>query len=603
MQINKGITTRSQFTFSYVLGLLVKRGIITPEQQKELLLAENRFKAIIIKNKGYVQNGIKYIRYEPSPPEIAEAAQIVYNGQKLTEDDIVKIIAEELNLPYLKIDPLKLNADIVTGVLSRPFARSHIVIPIDIKDGNISIAVHNPFDMELIENVKKITGYNTNVILASKSDILNVITEFFGFKKSVKEAEKQINEGVDISNLEQYVKLKSLNEIEYTDRHIVNAVEYILHYAFNQRASDIHIEPKRDYSQVRFRIDGVLHNIYKLPKVVHNAIVSRIKTMARMDIAEKRRPQDGRIKTSQGDNEIELRISSLPVAFGEKIVIRIFDPDVMTKELFELGFGDEELEQYSKLIESPNGMILVTGPTGSGKTTTLYSTLREIASPSVNITTIEDPIEMVYDALNQTQVQPKIDLTFANALRNILRQDPDIIMVGEIRDPETAEMAVHAALTGHLVFSTLHTNDTASTIGRMLELGVKPYLLSSVLLGVLAQRLVRVICPNCKKETFITPDQIQMLGIEVPEGQSHRLVGYYGEGCVKCRYTGYLGRTGIFELMVINDKIRKLINAQADSKEILKVARLDGMSTLRENGIKKIAQGITTVEEVLQVTI
>jgi len=603
MAVTKDFTTHSQFTFSYILNLLVKRGIITHEQQKDLLISENRYKAFIIKNKGQIQNGIKHLRYEPSPPEIAETAQIVYNGQRLSEDDIVKIVAEELGLTYLKIDPLKLNADIVTGVFSRPFARSHIVIPVDIRDGVISIAVHNPFDMELVENIKRITGFNTKIILASKTDILNVITEFFGFKRSVKEAEKQINEGVDISNLEQYVKLKSLNEIEYTDRHIVNAVEYILHYAFNQRASDIHIEPKRDMSQVRFRIDGVLHNIYRLPKVVHNAIVSRIKTMARMDIAEKRRPQDGRIKTGSGDNEVELRISSLPVAFGEKIVIRIFDPDVMTKELFELGFGDDELEQYSKLIESPNGMILVTGPTGSGKTTTLYSTLRDIATPNVNITTIEDPIEMVYDSLNQTQIQPKIDVTFATALRNILRQDPDIIMVGEIRDPETAEMAVHSALTGHLVFSTLHTNDTASTIGRMLELGVKPYLLSSVLLGIVAQRLVRIICPHCKKETLLTPDQIHMLGIEVPEGQKQRLVGYYGEGCVKCRYTGYLGRTGIFELMVINDKIRKLINAQADAKEILKAARLDGMSTLRENGIKKIAQGITTVEEVLQATI
>ena len=600
---DKKYTTKSQFTFAYILGVFSKRGIITPEQQKELLVAENRFKAIIIKNKGYVQNGIKYVKYEPSAPEIAEAAQIVHNGVKLTEDDIVKMIAEELNLEYLKIDPLKLNADIVTGVLSRPFARSHIVIPIDIKDGTISIAIHNPFDMELIENVKRITGYNTKIILSSKTDILNVITEFFGFKRSVKEAEKQMSEGVDISNLEQYVKLKSLNEIEYTDRHIINAVEYIFHYAFNQRASDIHIEPKREFSQVRFRIDGVLHNIYKLPKVVHNAIISRIKTMARMDIAEKRRPQDGRIKTSLNDNEVELRISSLPVAFGEKIVIRIFDPEVMTKELFELGFVDEDLENYSRLINSPNGMILVTGPTGSGKTTTLYSTLREIATPTLNITTIEDPIEMVYDSLNQTQIQPRIDLTFATALRNILRQDPDVIMVGEIRDPETAEMAVHSALTGHLVFSTLHTNDTASTIGRMIELGVKPYLLSSVLLGVLAQRLVRVICPHCKKETLLTMDQIHLLGIEVPEGQTPKLVGSYGEGCVKCRYTGYLGRTGIFELMVINDKLRKLINAQADSKEILKAARLDGMATLRENGIKKIAQGITTVEEVVQATI
>jgi general secretion pathway protein E len=408
--------------------------------------------------------------------------------------------------------------------------------------------------------------------------------------------------GSDLGNLEQLVQLKAMDELEATDKHVVNAVEYMLHYAFDQRASDIHIEPKREQSQVRVRIDGVLHNVTTLPKVVHAAVVSRIKMLARMDIAEKRKPQDGRIKTGKGEQETELRVSTLPVAFGEKVVIRIFDPTLLLQDLSSLGFYPSEYKLYESFVSRPDGMILVTGPTGSGKTTTLYSSLKYLAGPDVNIVSIEDPIEMVVEEFNQVAVHNRIGITFASTLRTILRQDPDIIMVGEVRDAETAANAVQAALTGHLVFATLHTNDSPSAVGRMLDLEVEPFLLSSTLVGVAAQRLVRMICQHCKKKTFLTPDQINTLRMKMPEKSEKKLPVYYGEGCPACRGTGYYGRTAIYEVMPVSQKIVRLINERADTKEIMKVARLDGMLTLRETAIKKLAQGVTTFEEVVRVT-
>ncbi|MBI5525300.1 MAG: type II/IV secretion system protein [Deltaproteobacteria bacterium] len=598
------IKRKSDFSLEYVLDVCERAGIVTLEGRKEILVKEAVFRSRVLKDKGLMKEGAGFIRYEVSPPEIIAQSKSLVPGKDrpITEDEVMEAVGAVLGLQYRKLDPLKLNAEIVTSTLSRPFARRNVVLPVEVQQNRLKVAVANPFDSELFENIKRITGYEIEPVLAAKTDILRIITEFFGFKRSVKAAEKVIQVGVDISNLEQFVKLKSINDIEATDKHVVNAVDYLLHYAFSQHASDIHIEPKREHSNVRFRIDGVLHDIHQLPKNVHPAVVSRIKMLARCDIAEKRRPQDGRIKTTHGDKEVELRVSTLPVAFGEKVVIRIFDPEIMSHDLGELGFFPEELAMYEGFISMPHGMVLVTGPTGSGKTTTLYTTLREIASPEVNITTIEDPIEMVYEGLNQTAVQAKIDVTFASALRNILRQDPDIIMVGEIRDQETAEMSIQSALTGHLVFATLHTNDTAGTIGRFLELGAKPYLLSSVLIGVVAQRLVRSICPYCKRDAFLTPDQIASLGINIPEDSKRRLPVKYGEGCVTCRYTGYSGRTGIFEVLKISDKIRKLIKEKADSREVLKAARADGMMTLRESGIRKMAQGTTTFEEVMAAT-
>jgi general secretion pathway protein E len=374
----------------------------------------------------------------------------------------------------------------------------------------------------------------------------------------------------------------------------------MLQHAFDSRASDIHAEPKRDASLIRFRIDGVLHDIQTMPKVVHNAVVSRLKTMSRLDIAEKRRPQDGRVKTMRGGKEVELRISSLPVAFGEKMVLRIFDPEVLTQDLSSLGFYPEEMLIFNEFISRPHGIVLVTGPTGSGKTTTLYSALKSIASRERNITTIEDPIEMVIEDFNQTAVQPKIGIDFANALRHILRQDPDVIMVGEIRDPETAQYAVQAALTGHLVFSTLHTNDSATSIGRLIDLGVERFLISSTLIGSMAQRLVRRICPHCAGERSLDSEEAASLRLSVPPGK--RIKVKEGQGCHECRGTGYLGRSGIFEILQIDEAIKPMIVDGKDAPEIKREAVKNGMRTLRQSALRKLAEGLTSFEEVVRVT-
>jgi len=396
------------------------------------------------------------------------------------------------------------------------------------------------------------------------------------------------------------VKLKSISELEATDQHVVNAVEYLLYYAYSSRASDIHIEPKREFSLIRFRIDGILHNIHKIPKAVHAPIISRIKTLARMDISEKRRPQDGRIKTSHEGKEVELRISSIPVAFGEKVVIRIFDPAILMQNIEELGFFSREMKLVKSFIANTNGIILVTGPTGSGKTTTLYSLLKVLSTSEVNVSTIEDPIEMVYEGFNQTAVHPQIDLTFANCLRNLLRQDPDIIMVGEIRDLETAENAIQAALTGHLVLSTLHTNDAPSSITRLIDLGVPPFLINATILGIIAQRLVRKVCIHCREEYHITKDECYILKIDYEKAKNYRVA--LGRGCEECRGTGYLGRTGIFEVMEITDKARNEVHEKSSPVTIKKMALGQGMGTLRESAIRKLLNGTTTVDEVIRVT-
>ena len=394
--------------------------------------------------------------------------------------------------------------------------------------------------------------------------------------------------------------MKDEAEIESSDQHIVNAVEFMLQHGYDTRASDIHIEPKREDCLIRFRIDGVLHDIQTVPKIVHKAVVSRIKTMSRLDIAEKRRPQDGRVKTQRGGKEIELRVSTLPVAFGEKLVLRIFDPEVLIQDLPSLGFYPDELDLFNNFITRPHGIILVTGPTGSGKTTTLYSALTAISTPELNITTIEDPIEMVSPAFNQTAVNIKAGVTFAAALRHILRQDPDIIMVGEIRDPETAQYSIQAALTGHLVFSTLHTNDAASSITRLIDLGLERYLVTSTLAGAMAQRLVRKVCPHCAEDRYLSGDEIKTLMLSVAPGK--RIKVKSGAGCFECRGTGYLGRTGIFEVLAINDLVKQLILEGADAAKIKREAVTHGMRTLRQSALRKLAEGVTTYEEVMRAT-
>jgi len=594
-----------RITVENLCELLVKKGLISEEQKRDILVKQGKQKARLqLEQRELRFSPARQIQSEISPAQIIASFKfpLLKDPDKLlTEDIIMQALAEELGMEYVKIDPLKLDLDLVTRTISRPFAKKHSMIPIASENNTLVVATDDPFDLEGVDGIRRASGKQVRLVLSSRSDIQRIINEFYGFRTSLTVAEKELAPGFDIGNLEQYVRMKPEEQIDYQDQPIINAVEYLFRYAYSQRASDIHIEPKRDYSLIRFRIDGVLHEIHRIPKLVHNAIVSRIKILSRMDIAEKRRPQDGRIKTEHRGKEIELRVSTLPTAFGEKVVVRIFDPGLLMQDLENLGFFPRELELFQKFISRTHGIILVTGPTGSGKTTTLYSALKKLASPAVNIVTIEDPIEMVYEEFNQVAVQPKIDITFANALRTILRQDPDIIMVGEIRDRETATYAIQAALTGHLVFSTLHTNDTASTITRLLDLGVEPFLISSTIIGIVAQRLVRKICPHCKKETYLNEDDLRLLGIPVKD-RSKKYRVWYGEGCVECRHTGYLGRTGIFEVMEITEKIKKLINKRAPASEIKKTAIDEGMMVLREVAIKKLGMGITTVEEVLRVT-
>lgn len=587
--------------------IMIAGGLMTPEhKQISLANVETQKRKIIKSDPYYIAIDPRgRMRHEISPAQIIASLNFKIpsqTGKILTEDLIMERLASDVGLDYKKIDPLKLDPKLISNTVSRPFARKHSVIPIEVSNGVLTVAVSNPDDKVLLDELQRVSGMKTRPVLSSKTDIQKVITEVYGFSTSVKAAEAQMTQGVDLGNLEQYVKLKKTDEIEADDRHIVNAVEYILRYAFDQRASDIHIEPKRENSLVRFRIDGILHNIYNVPKVVHTAMVSRIKTISRLDIAERRRPQDGRFKTAFADKDVEIRVSTVPVAFGEKVVMRIFDPELMVHDLTDLGLFDEDLKKWTGFITEPYGLILVTGPTGSGKTTTLYSTLQAIYNSEVNICTIEDPIEMILENLNQVAIQTKVGITFASALRHVLRQDPDIIMVGEIRDNETAHYAIQAAMTGHLVFSTLHTNDTASSVTRLFDLGVEPFQAASTLLGVLAQRLVRKVCPECREETTLTQDEMELMGLKFHPDETAELKVFNGRGCTLCRGTGLYGRTGIFEILEINDKIRKLIVQKAPAREIEKAAVADGMMTLRDLAVKKLARGITSFSEVLRVT-
>ena len=599
------IAQKREFTLEFVSSILEKRKLISAEQHKELSITGETQRAKLFKAQESFYSGhrLHTVSESVSPAEVIASFNLEIPGNKdskgkvLTEDAITEAMATELKLPYLKIDPLKLDLDTVTSQIPRPFAQRHLVIPIEEKSGVVTLAVADPFNLEAVESLKRTSKLKFKLVLSSKSDILKIVREFYGFRSSVVAAQKEMGANIDLGNLEQYVKLKGSTEIEATDQHVVNAVEYLLHYAYDQKASDIHIEPKREKTLVRLRIDGVLHNIHTIPKGVHPSIVSRIKMLSRMDIAEKRRPQDGRIKTEFKGGEVEMRISTLPTAFGEKIVIRIFDPEILFQDIKDLGFYERELGLFGSYIKRTYGIILVTGPTGSGKTTTLYSALRALATPEVNVVTIEDPIEMVMEEFNQIGVQPQIGMDFASSLRTILRQDPDIIMVGEIRDPETATNAVQAALTGHLVLSTLHTNDAPSSITRLVDLGVPPFLISSTVLGIMAQRLLRKICTQCKKERPLKAEEITNLALTEKE-----YTVYYGEGCTDCRGTGYKGRTGVFELMDVSDPIRTLLTKNTALEELRKAACDDGMATLRECAILKMLEGSTTYEEVVSNT-
>jgi general secretion pathway protein E len=596
------MSEQKKLTLENCAGLLLQRGLISAEQHRDVLargkLQETRLYALHQSGGSRrIQSGSADI---VSPAEVIASFNLELHGTSgkfLSEDLITETIATEVGLPYLKIDPLKLDLGIVTSHIPRPFALKNLIVAVGERGGVTTVAVADPFNDAIINELATARQLEIKRVLSSKSDILKILREFYGFRASVMAAEAESSATVDLSNLEQFFQMKGHQEIESNDKHVISAVDFLMHYAFEQHASDIHIEPKREKSLIRFRIDGVMHNIHVIPKPLHAPIVSRIKLMSRMDLAEKRRPQDGRIKTNFNNKDIELRVSTVPVAFGEKVVIRIFDPDILLQDLDSMGFYPREMALYNSFIRRPNGIILVTGPTGSGKTTTLYSTLRSLSSPEVNIITVEDPIEMVMEEFNQIGVQQAIGVGFDSILRNILRQDPDIIMIGEIRDRETAENAVQAALTGHLVLSTLHTNDSASAIVRLLDLGVQPFLISATLIGIIAQRLVRKICPHCKQERTLSDDERSYLQL----GTAAHTV-WEGQGCKECRGTGYKGRTGIFEVLDLNERIKAMVTGSVDLAELAAAAREDGMDTLRQVAIRKMLEGATTYEEVISMT-
>ena len=524
-------------------------------------------------------------------------------NRTLNIETLVQWLAQRTGLPYLRIDPLSIDVSKVAAVVPYAYAARVKILPVRVTPTELTVATCEPFLQDWQRELAPVLKQKVVCVLSNPQDIDRYLLEFYALARSVKASEAERGQaGVGgVQNLEQLIELGRSGKLDANNQHVVAIVDWLLQYAFDQRASDIHMEPRRDLGIVRFRIDGILHEVYQIPATVMMAVTSRIKILARMDIAEKRKPQDGRIKTrSPAGKEIELRVSSLPTAFGEKLVLRIFDPEVLVKDFRQLGFGTSDETKWREMINQPHGIILVTGPTGSGKTTTLYSSLKQLATPQVNVCTIEDPIELIEPSFNQMQVNPVIDLNFADGVRALLRQDPDIIMVGEIRDLETAEIAVQAALTGHLVLSTLHTNDASSAIIRMLELGVPPYLIKATLLGVVAQRLVRKLCPHCKRSAEISDDRWADLvgGQRLPKP---KLI-YEAVGCLECRETGYLGRSGLYEIMPMSEPVRGFIRSDTDVPSLRAVAIQQGLRTLRISGALKIAQGETSVDEVLALT-
>ncbi len=528
-------------------------------------------------------------------------------GRTLDTEALTQWLAGRADLPYLRIDPLKVDVGRVADVMSINYAEARRALPLQYGATEVTVATCEPFDTGWLAEIAAHTKRTIKLVVASPQELQRYTTEFFTLAKSVRAAQKS-GEASSSASFEQLVELgRSNKQLDANDQGVVQVVDWLWQYAFDQRASDIHLEPRRDLGAIRFRIDGVLHTVYQLPMGVVNAMTARIKLLGRMDVIERRRPQDGRIKTrapgsggTHGD-EVEMRLSTLPTAFGEKLVMRIFDPDTTVKTLDALGFSTHDAERWEALVARPNGIVLVTGPTGSGKTTTLYSTLKRLATDEVNVCTIEDPIEMIEPAFNQTQVQPALDLGFAEGVRALMRQDPDIIMVGEVRDLATAEMAIQSALTGHLVFSTLHTNDAASAITRLADLGVPPYLIGATVAGVLAQRLVRTLCPACKQPDAATTRET-LAEVVKPWRLSGGFTPYRPVGCLECRMTGYRGRAGLYELLLLDEAAQAAVHPVADAAKLRQLAAKHGMRPLRLAGAMKVAEGTTTLEEVLRST-
>ena len=524
------------------------------------------------------------------------------NDHVLELEALTEWLAGHLGLGYLRIDPLKIDVGRVSEVMSINYAERRKCLPVQVGLNEITIATSEPLDIAWVDEILAHTKKTVRLVVSSPLDLQRYRTEFYTLAKSVREASKKTGDSV-AHNFEQLVELGKANrQLDANDQGIIQVVDWLWQYAFNQRASDIHLEPRREMGAIRFRIDGVLHSVYQVPLSVMQAMTARIKLLGRMDVVEKRRPLDGRIKTrNPAGDEIEMRLSTMPTAFGEKLVMRIFDPDNTVKSLEALGFAPNEQATWEELVSRPHGIILVTGPTGSGKTTTLYSTLKRIATDDVNVCTIEDPIEMIEASFNQTQVQSNIDLNFADGLRALMRQDPDIIMVGEIRDLETAEMAIQAALTGHLVFSTLHTNDAVSAITRLTDIGVAPYLISATVIGVLAQRLVRTLCSACKKPDEALSPETLAASIK-PWRMNGTLRPYQPVGCLECRMTGFKGRVGLYELLPITEALRNAMNPTVDMAKLRQAAAQEGLRPLRLSGVMKVSEGVTTLEEILRNT-
>ncbi len=523
-------------------------------------------------------------------------------GKVLDVEALAAWLAARFDIPYVRIDPLKVDVGRVADVMSISYAERRRALPLQVGAHEITVGTCEPFDTAWVAEIEGHTRKAIKLVVVSPLELQKYTTEFYTLSRSVRAAIKT-GESTAAASFEQLVELgRSNKQLDANDQGVVQVVDWLWQYAFDQRASDIHLEPRRELSAIRFRIDGVMHTVYQLPPGVMNAMIARVKLLGRMDVVEKRRPLDGRIKTRnpEGD-EIEMRLSTLPTAFGEKMVMRIFDPEATVKPLEALGFGTHDAKRWESLVTRAHGIILVTGPTGSGKTTTLYSTLRRLATDEVNVCTIEDPIEMIQPAFNQTQVQPALDLGFADGLRALMRQDPDIIMVGEIRDLETAEMAIQAALTGHLVFSTLHTNDSASAVTRLADLGVPAYLISATVIGVLAQRLVRSLCPSCKQPDEETTAET-LADFVKPWRLNGKVRAYKPVGCLECRMTGFRGRAGLYELLTIGDAARHCIHPVPDAAKLRQQARTDGLLPLRLAGAMKVAEGVTTLEEVLSAT-
>ncbi|MBQ0796398.1 GspE/PulE family protein [Zhongshania sp.] len=553
-------------------------------------------------------------RVRPTPPRIGDKSQHVLNylaaeqlpdasrpGRTLSMDRLLEWLSGHCEQRSQRIDPLKIEVPAVTEVMSFAFAQRHRILAVAVTPQEVVIAGAEPFIGGWEKDLQQVLRRPIRRVLADPESIDRFTVEFYSLAKSVRGASGDSRSGGQANaNLEQLLEISNLKDLDANDGHVVNIVDWLLQYAYDQRASDIHIEPRRELGNVRFRIDGVLYNVYELPASVLTAVVSRLKILGRMDVAEKRRPQDGRLKTKNpSGDEIELRLSTLPTAFGEKMVMRIFDPEVLLRSFEELGLRGEDRQRWDGMIRAPHGIVLVTGPTGSGKTTTLYSSLKQIATSEVNVCTIEDPIEMVEDAFNQMQVQHNINLDFAGGVRALLRQDPDIIMIGEIRDLETAEMAIQAALTGHLVISTLHTNDAPSAVTRLLELGVPAYLIRATVLGVMAQRLVRSLCPHCKE--LVSLDETEWTTLTAPWKVSPPSNIYHALGCLECRNTGFYGRQGIYEILPVEGQVQAAIGDDVELDKLRRVAMKNGMRTLRLSGAQKVARGETTIAEVLRV--